>query len=133
MADLLAREKYLLKTRNYSLKPTATQSVSVLKPLIFYTILNFLKGNLSTGQNDSGRETGTSTSSRLAMDSGKKWIQLVSAESSPETGFVSDQSHKSQKKQQTTKLMGPYNQLYSRPSLISRNALLSTTVNVSNF
>ena len=80
-----------------------------------------------------GRETGTSTSSRLAMDSGKKWIQLVSAESSPETGFVSDQSHKSQKKQQTTKLMGPYNQLYSRPSLISRNALLSTTVNVSNF
>ena len=67
------------------------------------------------------------------MDSGKKWIQLVSAESSPETGFVSDQSHKSQKKQQTTKLMGPYNQLYSRPSLISRSALLSTTVNVSNF
>ena len=73
------------------------------------------------------------------MDSGKKWIQLVSAgSSSAETGFVSDQSHKSQKKQQTTKLMGPYNQLYSRPSLISRSATasnlsLSTTVNVSNF
>ena len=38
MADLLAREKYLLKTRNYSLKPTATQSVYVLKPLIFCNI-----------------------------------------------------------------------------------------------
>ena len=38
MADLLAREKYLLKTRNYSLKPTVTQSVSVLKPLIFCNI-----------------------------------------------------------------------------------------------
>ena len=118
------------------------KSLKIIRTIIHYPVLyyanpteslNSPKGNLSTGQNDSGRETGTSTSSRLAMDSGKKWIQLVSAESSPETGFVSDQSHKSQKKQQTTKLMGPYNQLYSRPSLISRSALLSTTVNVSNF
>ena len=104
----------------------------------FDFVFKLILGNISSTP-DSGRDTGTSTSSRLAMDSGKKWIQLVSAgSSSAETGFVSDQSHKSQKKQQTTKLMGPYNQLYSRPSLISRSATasnlsLSTTVNVSNF